>query len=120
MKIDNRKEKFELSNLPNWIFLLFWTITNKRFKRTINIPRLFNISALVSTWTAGIVDSTKYLFPIAPNSAPIDISTLDPNSFNGTRKTKHEIIYAKNEPKKSFKNSHPPDLEITIENFPIG
>ena len=75
---------------------------------------MFIKSALVKTWIAGVVDSTKYLFPIAPKIAPTLKSILDPKSVFGTVKTTHEIKNAKNDPINSLKKSQDPDLEIII------
>ena len=52
------------SNSPKLIFLFFWTITIRTFNISNPKIKLLIISALVNTWTAGMVESTKYLLPI--------------------------------------------------------
>jgi len=81
---------------------------------------LFIKSAFVRYWTAGMVESTKYLFPIAPKIPPTVKLILESNSPTGIRKTIQEIKKDKKEPRNNFKNNQPPDLEITILKFAIG
>ena len=64
--------------------------------------KLFNKSAFVSICTFGIVESTKYLLPIAPKIAPTLSPILDSNSFNGIKKTIQEIKKDKNDPIKKL------------------
>lgn len=66
----------------------------------------------MSTWTTGKEESTKYLFPIAPNIPPTARLILEPNSLAGIKNTIREIKKARYEPRKSFKNNQPPDLDI--------
>lgn len=65
--------------------------------------RLFIKSAFVRTCISGIVDSTKYLFPTAPKTLPIQSVILDSNLSFGIKNTKNEITNERKAPKNSLK-----------------